>query len=78
MSRTKTGRALIFVVNHNYKVTLAISLSLKESNIFPDREIWLKNGPKSEFLEKWEKSGKCEYFAKIIKYTLRPNFVEIH
>ena len=52
MSRTKTGRALIYVVNDRYEVALAISLGLKTSNIFPDRELWLKNRPKSEFLGK--------------------------
>ena len=38
MSKTKTGRALIFVVNDRYEVALTISLSLKASNIFPDQE----------------------------------------
>ena len=55
--RTKTVRALIFVANDRYKVALAISLSLKASNIIPDRECWLKNGSKSEFWGKLEKSG---------------------
>ena len=49
MSRTKTGRALIYVVNNRYEVALTTSLSLKASNIFLDWKFWLKNGPKSEF-----------------------------
>ena len=40
------------------KVALAISLSLKASNIFTDLEFWLKNGQKSEFFGKSEKSRK--------------------
>ena len=44
--RTKTSRALIFEANDRYKVALAISLRFKASGIFPDREFWLKNGPK--------------------------------
>ena len=55
---TTIGRALIFVVNDRYKVALAISLSLKASSIFPDREFRPKNGPKSEFLGKSEKIRK--------------------
>ena len=39
------------------KIALAISLSLKASNVLSDREFWLKNGPKSEFLGKLAKSG---------------------
>ena len=61
--RTKTGRALIFVANDRYKVALAISLSLKASSIFPDREFWVKNGPKSDFLGK---SGKSGTFVKTV------------
>ena len=64
--RTKTSRALIFVANDRYKVALAISLSLKASSIFPDREFWVKNGPKSEFLGKSEKSGKSGTFVKTV------------
>ena len=63
--RTKTSRALIFVANDRYKVALAISLSLKASSIFPDREFWVKDGPKSEFLGKSEKSGT---FVKIVVF----------
>ena len=57
ISKTKTGRALIFVVYDIYRVALAISLSLKTSNIFPYWKFWLKNGQKSEFSGKLEKSG---------------------
>ena len=54
------------MVNDRYKVALAISLRLKASSIFPDREFWLKNGPKSEFLGKSEKSGKSGTFVKTV------------
>ena len=56
------------MVNDRYKVALAISLRLKASSIFPDREYWLKNGPKSEFLGKSEKSGKSGNFVKIVVF----------
>ena len=61
--RTKTDRALIFMVNDRYKEALAISLRLKTSNIFPDREYRLKNGAKSEF---WGKSGKSGIFVETV------------
>ena len=64
--RNKTSRALILVANDIYKVALAILLSLKASSIFPDREFWVKNGPKSEFLGKSEKSGKSGTFVKTV------------
>ena len=57
LSRTKTGGALICVVHDRYKVALAISLSFKASVLFPDRKFWLKNGPKSRFSGKSEKSA---------------------
>ena len=47
--RTKTDRALIFVANDRYKVALAMSLRLKASSTFPDRDFRSKKGPKSEF-----------------------------
>ena len=53
------------MVNDRYKVALAISLRFKASSIFPNREFWLKNGPKSEFLGKSEKSGT---FVKIVVF----------
>ena len=56
------------MVNDRYKVALAISLRFKASSIFPDREFWLKNGPKSEFLGKSEKSGKSGTFVKIVVF----------
>ena len=56
--RTKTSRALIFVANDRYKVALAISLSLKASNIFPYWKFGLKNGQKFNFSGKSEKSEK--------------------
>ena len=48
IARTKTGRALFFVINDRYEVPLPISLIFRRSNVFPDRECWLKNGLKSE------------------------------
>ena len=48
MSRIKTGRSLTFVVNGRYEVALKISF-LKASNVFPDRQLWLKYVKKSEF-----------------------------
>ena len=36
MSKTKTGRDLIYVLNDRYVVVLSISLNLKVMNIFPD------------------------------------------
>ena len=72
--RTKTVRALIFAVNDRYKVALAISLRLKASSIFPDREFWLKNGPKSEFLGKSEKSGKSGTFVEIVVFLFSMYF----
>ena len=56
------------MVNDRYKVALAISLRLKASSIFPDREFRLKNGPKSEFLGKSEISGKSGIFLKIVVF----------
>ena len=64
ISRTKTGRALIFPINDRYKVALTISLRLNALNIISDRESQLKHGPKSEFSLKSEKSRKSESFAK--------------
>ena len=72
--RTKTDRALIFVVNYTYKVALAIPLNLKASSIFPDLEFLLKNGQKSEFLGKSEKSGKSETFLKTVIFLLSMPF----
>ena len=59
ISRIKTNRALIFVANGGYKVALVISLSLKASNTFPDRENLLKNGPNRNFRE------NCEILQKV-------------
>ena len=56
------------MVNDRYKVALAISLRLKASSIFPDREFRLKNGPKSGFWGKSEKSGKSGTFVKIVVF----------
>ena len=67
--RTKTGRALIFVLDDRYKMALAILLSLKASSMFPDREFGLKNGPKSEFSEKDEKSCKSRTFVRIAIFS---------
>ena len=51
ISRAKTGGdSIIFLINDRYNTAVAISLTLKASNVFPNREIWLKNGPTSEFL----------------------------
>ena len=44
-------------------IALAILLSLKALDIFPDKEFWLKNGPKLTLPEKIGKSGN---FAKTI------------
>ena len=57
---------------------------MKASNLFPDWEFWLKNGPKSEFLGKLEISGNFAktfifLFSMCFKHNntlLCPNFVE--
>ena len=41
-------------------------LRFKASNIFSNREFWLKNGPKSEFFGKSQKSGKSGTFVKTV------------
>ena len=56
---TKTGRALIFVVNDRYKVALAISLNSKASNIFPDREFGSKMVPNRK---NWETGSFVKTF----------------
>ena len=58
-------------VSDRYKVALAISVSLKAPSTFPDREFWLKNGPKSEFLGKLEKSG---IIVKTVIFSLSMSF----
>ena len=78
MSRTKTGRALVYVANDGYDVALAISLSLKTSNIFPDREFWLKNGPKSKLSGKLEISGKSRVFAKTVNFLFSMCFEHVN
>ena len=51
------------MINDRCKVVLGISLSLKALKIFPDREYWLKNGPKATFSRKSKKLGS---YAKTI------------
>ena len=82
----KTGRAFIFVGTDRYKVSLAISLSLKASNIFPDREFWLKMVPNRNFLgnKKTQENQKLlqklsfSYFKCVLNMKIHfvPNFVQ--
>ena len=70
MSRTKTGRALVYVVNDRYDVALAISLSLKASNIFPILVILAQKWSKIEIFGKIGKIGKITSFCKGCRFFI--------
>ena len=87
MSRTKSGRALIIVVNDRYKVALPISLNLKASNIFPIGNFGSNMVQNWNFWENWKKIWIIEKFCKdshvlicnvfqTWKYILCQNFVD--